>query len=331
MNGILRLATALASIALFAATAYAKCTGSNLLPALTKSHPKIMANVRKAANKVSNTDAILWRVEKEGLAPSHLFGTMHVSDPRIVGMPEQARTAVKSAKTVALEIADMSPAAMMQAVAKAPQLMVYVDGSRLDQKLSEENFKTAASVLTNAGMPAQMAAIVRPWMVSIMLAVPTCELQRVATGKKALDQEIGALAKAQKVPVVGLETIGSQLKSMAGIPDADQIAMLQVTLAFMDKREDLFETLIHAYVTRDLGMVIALTEGMKQIAGLKESGFDGFNRELITKRNHKMFDASLPIVDQGRAFVAVGAAHLIGDTGLVALYRKAGFTVTAVN
>ena len=325
------LASALAATLLLTSAATAKCSGISILPKLTKSHPEIMAEVRDAASKIQNTNAILWRVEKAGLKPSHLFGTIHVSDPRILAIPTAALDAIKEAKIVALEIADMSPAAMMQAVSKVPQLMVYTDGSRLDQKLTEDDFKKVTGVLNKAGMPGQMAALIRPWLVSIMLAVPPCETQRAASGKPVLDPYIGSLAKAQKTPVVGLETVEAQLKSMAGIADDDQIAMLRSSLAFLDQRDDIFETLLQSYINRDLGMVLSLTQGMAKIAGLKESGFANFSRELIENRNHKMLDSSLPMIDQGGAFIAVGAAHLIGDTGLVALIRKAGFSVTAVN
>ena len=37
-----------------------------------------------------------------------------------------------------------------------------------------------------------------------------------------------------------------------------------------------------------------------------------------------------PLIDEGAAFIAVGAAHLIGEKGLVELYRQAGYKVTAV-
>ncbi|MFT5507221.1 MAG: hypothetical protein ACI89J_000285 [Hyphomicrobiaceae bacterium] len=316
---------------LFVTQAHAKCAGADIIPTLSKTHPEIMAKVRAAADKIINTEAILWRVEKAGTQPSYLFGTMHISDKRITVMPKAAREAAAKARVVVLEIADMSAGAMMKAVMKVPQLMVYTDGGRLDGKLPAEEFARVNGLLAKAGVPKAMAAVMRPWMVSIMLAVPLCEQLRVAAGEVALDAQIGAAAKQKKIPVVGLETVASQLQSMAGVPDADQVSMLRVSLKFIAQREDLFETMIQAYLRRDLGIVLALSKGLAQIAGLKSSGFASFSRELIAKRNHKMFKNSQAVIDKGNAFVAIGAAHLIGKTGLVALYRKAGFTVTAVN
>jgi uncharacterized protein len=326
-----RVGAVIVMAGLAAANAQAKCGGSNIIPRLAKTHPEIMSQVRAKADKIRNTEAVFWRIEKPGVATSYLLGTMHVSDKRITSMPAPAQKALGAASTVALEIENMSPAAIMKAASAAPQLMVYMDGSRLDQRLSKAEFEQVSTLLGKTGMPAQMSYVLRPWMISIILAVPECERQRVAAGQHTLDQKIATAARKQGTPVVGLETVEDQLRSMAKVPEKDQLAMLRASLTFIKQRENFFETLIQVYVKRDLGVILALSDGMAKIAGLKNSGFASFSRELIIKRNRKMLKNSLPIVGKGGAFVAVGAAHLIGETGLVALYRKAGFTVSAVN
>jgi uncharacterized protein YbaP (TraB family) len=323
--------TLLCVVSFLVIPARAECAGTSLLSELQSSHPAIYKTARASADKVINTEAILWRVDKDGRASSHLFGTMHVADKRINDLSEPARTAIENAELLALEIEDMSPGAMMAEVAKVPQLMVYTDGSRLDQKLSAKDFAKASVLLASAGLPAPMTPVVRPWMVSIMLSIPDCEQKNNQSGMKALDQRLAAMAKQRKIPVVGLETIKSQITSMTTVPEKDQLAMLRLSLAYADRREDLFETMIQAYLKRDLGIVLSLTKALATLAKLKETGNAAFNRQLIEERNLKMFDTSLPLVDKGKAFIAVGAAHLIGATGLVALYRKAGFTVTAIN
>lgn len=320
----------LGAFALHLAVADAKCSGSDMLPRLQKSHPEIMADVRRKAALIPNTEAIFWRVSKPGTAASHLFGTMHVSDKRIVTMPPAASEALNGAKIVALEIKGITPEASMQAIAQMPGLMIYKDGSSLSQKLSAPEYEKIETLLGNSNLPREMLAVLRPWMVSIFMAVPECEQLRTQAGNLTLDSQIEKTATDGNIAVVGLETIGSQLKAMAAVPDADQLAILRVSLAFMADREDLFETLIQAYLGRELGVALALTDGMARIAGIKESGFAAFSLQLIERRNQTMFDTSLPIVDSGNAFIAVGAAHLVGANGLVALYRQAGFTVTAV-
>jgi uncharacterized protein YbaP (TraB family) len=323
--------TVLCIVSFLVIPARAECAGASILVDLKASHPAIYKTAREAAGKIANTEAILWRVEKAGLIPSHLFGTMHVADKRINDLSEAATTAIADATILAVEIEDMSPAAMMKEAAGLPQLMVYSDGTRLELKLTPEEFAKVSNLLGKSGIPAPMAQVIRPWLISTMLSVPDCELKRNPAGLHALDHRLAAIAKQRNIPVVGLETVKSQLQAMTSVPDKDQLAMLRLSLAYIDRREDLFETLIQAYLDRDLGIVLSLTKALAKLAGLTETGDVAFNRQLLEKRNHKMFDASLPLVDKGKAFIAVGAAHLIGTTGLVALYRKEGFTVTAVN
>jgi uncharacterized protein YbaP (TraB family) len=51
---------------------------------------------------------------------------------------------------------------------------------------------------------------------------------------------------------------------------------------------------------------------------------------MLTVRNTRMRDAAIPLMAEGGAFIAVGALHLVGREGLVALFREAGFSVYAI-
>lgn len=51
---------------------------------------------------------------------------------------------------------------------------------------------------------------------------------------------------------------------------------------------------------------------------------------MVTARNRTMADGAAPFIDEGGAFLAVGALHLAGPEGVVALLRKAGYTVEPV-
>ena len=60
------------------------------------------------------------------------------------------------------------------------------------------------------------------------------------------------------------------------------------------------------------------------------SGYAAFEERIVTMRNHVMAERSAPILDAGNAFIAIGALHLPGKQGLVALLEDAGYTVSAV-
>ena len=311
----------------------ATCSGKSILPDLASSHPEIYRDAIARAKRTPNTEAVLWRVSKPdqpNLKPSYLFGTMHVADKRIAEPPAAVRKALEAASIVALEVEDISPKAMMEAIGQIPQLIVYLDGSRLDQKMSADQFKKVENLVTSSGLPPQMAAMIRPWLVMTLLATPECEKQRVAAGATVLDGRIAEIAKSKKIPIVGLETIKSQLEAMAGVPEEDQLGLLRLSLAFANQREDQFETLIEAYEKRQLGIALHLSRALAKIAGVAKPGIVSFEREVIYKRNQIMFETSQPLVDRGNAFIAVGALHIVGEKGLVAMYRAAGFTVSPV-
>ncbi|WP_367717482.1 TraB/GumN family protein [Nitratireductor sp. GISD-1A_MAKvit] len=74
------------------------CSGTNLLKELAAKNPAALEEVRRQAAETPNGKGLLWRVEKEGVAPSYLFGTMHLSDPRVVAIPARARQAFDEAR-----------------------------------------------------------------------------------------------------------------------------------------------------------------------------------------------------------------------------------------
>ncbi|MEX0954632.1 MAG: TraB/GumN family protein [Rhizobiaceae bacterium] len=48
---------------------------------------------------------------------------------------------------------------------------------------------------------------------------------------------------------------------------------------------------------------------------------------MVSARNHGMVEAALPMIEEGGAFIAVGALHLPGSDGLVALLAAEGLKV----
>jgi uncharacterized protein YbaP (TraB family) len=57
---------------------------------------------------------------------------------------------------------------------------------------------------------------------------------------------------------------------------------------------------------------------------------EDFQRRLVDDRNQRMVERMQPYLQQGKAFVAVGALHLPGKTGLLERLQQQGYTVTRV-
>jgi uncharacterized protein len=307
-----------------------QCVGKDMLAELAVSDAVTHRKIMDEAGKVENTEALLWKIEKDGVPTSHLFGTIHMADTRVTTLPEAAKQVFSKAKTVALEIANTSDAGMIEAMTKVPELLAYTDGTTLQAQLSPAEFTKVTNLVGKTGMPGEAATVIRPWMISILLAMSDCQRLQMTAGKKALDSQLEDTAKKNGATVVGLETAESQMTAMASIPNDKQILLLKAGLAYADRTDDMIETLIQLYLSRKLGATMPFQIALGEKVGIPAKSYEDFTRILVTERNAKMRDATKPLLDKGDAFIAVGALHLSGKTGLVQLLREAGYKVTAV-
>ena len=306
------------------------CAGVNMLDEMKTKAPAAYAEIRTMAEATPNSRAVLWKVERDGTPPSYLLGTIHMTDPRVTAFSAAVENALSSTETVALEVADVSEDATNAAIVKATRLVLFTDGQTLDEMLSDEEYDKVKQTLSGAGLPGEMAAMFRPWVVSMILSVSSCERQKVKDGLPVLDLKIANAARQRGLKVVGLETIESQLGAMAGIPDDQQVAMLRASLKFADRANDTMETLLQLYLSRDMGSAWPFHLALAKQAGIGQHSFSDFQKRIVSDRNEHMRNAALPLLARGRVLIAVGALHLVGEQGLVALLRDAGYTLTAI-
>lgn len=309
------------------------CTGRNVLDELKTSDPAAHARILAEAARTENANAILWRVEKAGTAPSYLFGTVHLTDERIHRLSPAVTAALGGARRLVLELDDLSPDAFTKQLANAPQLvglMLYTDGRRLDRLLGGADYATVSDALSRAGVPPAAAATFRPWIVNLMLAVPECEQYRMRSGLLSLDARLAKDTEQRGIKALGLETVASQLQALSAVPEPDQVEILKATARYYHRADDLIETMIQLYLRRELGALWPLQLELAEKVGVRRDVYDSYERALLVTRNLHMRDSALPYLAEGEAFIAVGALHLPGRTGLVSLFREAGYTVTAV-
>ncbi len=306
------------------------CQGSDMLAETKVTNPEVYEQIMAEAAATENAGALLWKIERDGRPTSYLFGTVHLTDDRVTKLSPAVLSALKEAKAVALEVADLSENATATVIAQSAPLAIYSDGRRLDQMLSPSEYESVKNVVSRSGLPADLAALFKPWIVSMILSVSDCERTKVQQGKRVLDMKIAETGKSLGIPVVGLETIPDQLAALAAVPEKQQLDMLRVSLRFAHRMNDLMETLVQLYLDRRITAALPLQLAMARQAGVGEGAFAGFQQKLLTERNEKMISVAEPLLTQGGVFIAVGALHLPSKNGLVALLRQAGYTVTAV-
>ncbi|NLR99133.1 polysaccharide biosynthesis protein GumN [Rhizobium sp. P38BS-XIX] len=308
------------------------CGGKDLMAELQKSDPAKYASIIADGDKVENGRGIFWKIEKPSLKPSWLLGTMHVSDSRVVTMPKGAPEAVAAADTIVVEsdeILDDKKAAA--ALFANPSLTMLTDGSTISQHLSPEENTRLEAGLKARGIALAAVSRMQPWLISSSFEMTGCEVRRKAAGAKFLDQKLAGDAAAQGKQVKGLETLAEQAKAMSDLPIALHLKSLMQTLSLGDKINDVNETMTDLYLAGNIGAMIPMLKVIEPDQNISDDDTAAFEQRIILDRNKVMAERSAPILEKGNAFIAVGALHLAGDQGLVALLRKQGFTVTAVN
>ncbi|RUV93003.1 polysaccharide biosynthesis protein GumN, partial [Mesorhizobium sp. M5C.F.Ca.IN.020.14.1.1] len=257
---------------------------------------------------------------------------MHMSDPRVTTLPPAAQKAFDAADTIVIETTEvLDQQKMMAAFLKEPELMMFTDSTTLSSLLSPDDAAAVNKALDSRGIPPASVAKMKPWMLSTMVALPACELARQAGGTPVLDIKLAQDAKASGKAVDGLETIADQLRAMASLPLAFHMKGLVDTLKLGNRVNDVNETMIVLYQRGDIGMLWPLFRAVLPGDEDDSAGYAAFEETMITSRNKAMIDHAGPILAKGNAFMAVGALHLPGAEGLVEDFRKAGYTVTAVD
>ena len=310
------------------AMAETRCEGRNLIEHYASSEPAKLAEIESAAALIANGEGIFWKIEKDGLEPSYLMGTMHLADDAIARLEGARREAFDKSATVVIESTEaLDQAAAMAAMLANRHLTLLTDGTTLDQLLDEETVALLRTAVEARGMPFGAARIMQPWVIAASVGIPVCEIATKRDGKPVLDALIGRLASEEGKELVGLETMKEQFEAISGLPQEFHLQALKETLAIGDVAVDITETMKALYLEGRIGWVTPLLRvATPRTAG--SQGYAEFQERLIDRRNVLMAERSTPILEKGGAFIAVGALHLPGESGLVEQYRRMGYSLS---
>lgn len=307
------------------------CIGNNLINELPS---QALEDARSEAAKTPNGQGLFWKISKDAQQRSWLYGTMHVTDPRILNLSDAVTKAIDQSDTVVIETLDLlDPLKAQAALLKNPELTMFTNGQKLTSTMSADDKSFVEAELEERGIPASFVARMKPWMVMSLVSVPDCEQQRKASGEQILDFAIVERAKTQGKDLKGLETILEQVTAMASLPIDFQVKGLVESLRLGDVLTDVSETMTQLYLQEDIALITpALKAVAKELGQEKDpdEDFGAFEAKIILERNYLMAERAEPILNDGNAFIAIGALHLPGEEGVIELLRKQGFDITRV-
>lgn len=270
------------------------------------------------------TTGLLWKIETPASSspadtPDYLFGTMHSDDPRITVIPEAVQAALTKSDSFCLEMVPDTTA--MVTMSKS---MMFANGKTLQAVVGDQLFAQLSPLMLQRGIPAQALAMFKPWAVFLTLSVPPQK-----TGM-FLDLVLYEKAKQQQKMLCGLETAEEQVMIFEETSLEDQILLLQQLVRDPQAQDQQLAQLTEKYLARDIGGLVTLSQEFDDATPQEQKSAEAFLARLIDDRNARMVERMLPRLEQGSAFIAVGALHLSGARGILQFLVDRGYTVSAV-
>ena len=266
------------------------------------------------------TKGLLWRVSKAGVAPSYVFGTIHVADPRVLDLPDPVSRALARSRHYYTESFQGEREAMR--FFEAGQ---FDDGRRLEPLIGAESYARLAELLRERRIPDEVIARLKPWAALANLTVTPEDYEAVT-----LDQKLAGLARARKLRVIGLEGVEEQISVFERIPLETQVELLKHALAHRDELAAMIEPTIRAWMNRDLAGVRLASSRAAELYPEMAGHYRILYEHVVENRSVVMAHRLSTPLREGRAFVAVGANHLYGTRGMLALIEKQGYRVERV-
>ncbi|WP_276497688.1 TraB/GumN family protein [Pontibacter litorisediminis] len=264
-------------------------------------------------------NALLWKITGKGLKkPSYLYGTIHAICPDKMAISEALRASVSQTEQLSLEL-DMDDPEM---TAQIMQLVKLPAGQSLKAMFNEEQYKALADLFsTSYGMDIQHLDNMKPFMLYTMLIPVMTECT-----PESYEQKLMELAHSQQKEVVGIESVQQQMEAVDKLPNEIYADMLVRTATDLPQSKADYQEMVTLYLAQDLK---GLQELMKR--DYSEENYNKFSEVFLVQRNKNWIPVMERMAREKPTLFAVGAAHLAGENGVLALLRKQGYKVTPVH
>ncbi|MEA2043642.1 MAG: TraB/GumN family protein [Bacteroidota bacterium] len=267
-----------------------------------------------AQDRLANS--LLWKIEGDSsVQPSYLFGTVHMIPEQDFLFTDSMNAVLSRCEQLILEIDINIPLIKQLQIAKK----AFIGGGmEISDYMSEEEFRNFSAVMLDS-----LGVSNRTFKACLKMK-PIYSMSLILNDliKNPVQYEAYLNEKAIEIdiPVLGLESIDYQIAVIDSISMKEQIKMIRDQLA---ASQTMYEQMIEAYVNQDI------TRLHNYIP--EESTSIDFQNSLLTNRNKNWIPEISKNIKTKPSFIAVGAGHLAGETGVINLLKKAGFKVSPVN
>ncbi|MCP5344070.1 MAG: TraB/GumN family protein [Pseudomonadales bacterium] len=261
----------------------------------------------------------VWQVSSEDNT-IYLGGTVHLLRPSDFPLPEPFETAYQRSDELYFEtdVAGLNDFAVQ---ARMLQALTYTGTDSLRTVLTEETYQALNDHLTSTGMPIQMLEKFKPGLLVSTLQI--MEFQKLGFTPQGVDTYFSARAIGDGKPVGELEPIDAQIDFISRMGEGKESEFVRLSLEELQEIPEAMTQMIDAWRRGDNDMLATLfVNDMKQVHP------ELYDSLLLQRNNAWMLIVESMFQDADIEFVLVGAAHLVGEDGLLSQLQAKGYTIT---
>jgi uncharacterized protein len=271
-----------------------------------------------ATDGVGESKATLWKVRGDHNSV-YLLGSIHVLSKQVYPLKPALERAFDDADQVVFEI-DLTRFDQKSFSKEFSRTAYYPPGQSLSSKLTPETIELLNRVLPSYGLSLKRVEHLRPWYLAEALSSRTLESAGF-TNRFGVDLYFYRKAKAAGKPMLGLETLRDQAEIFDRFNDRQNEQYLLSTISGLPEYAEMIRRLVNAWKDGDVRLLDRLLNQDKEADPIT-------HETLFSRRNAKW----VPEIERfahasGNYLIIVGAGHLVGDDGVVAQLRRAGFSV----
>lgn len=273
---------------------------------------------------VPKDKSLLWKVSGNGLdKPSWVFGTIHLIPKEGFKFSDATLSALHKSKKVAFEI-DMKEMTNLRSQLSLMTKAFMKGGKTLRDLLPPEDYAFVRRKMDEKGLPITMLERLKPMFLSTMFSTGDDDTKSNTGELTSCEMEIYSISKREGKSSAGLETAAYQMAIFDSIPYELQAKMLMESLLNTEHGSNEFDQMLEMYQKQDI-------DSMHQMVANESSGMKDYENILLKNRNSNWIPVMGRLMNENSTFFAVGAGHLGGPGGVLALLRKKGYRVEPVN
>lgn len=252
---------------------------------------------------------------KKGDKTVILFGTIHITKPDWLPLPQTISKQLTAADALAVELDMKDP----KTVSETMQYMAALGtaDTHLSTILTPKELKKAKELL---GPAADDVLQMKPWLVALTATV--LRTQKLGFTLTAIEEILSRQARNEQKPVIALETVAQQFAVFEQLTAEEEKIFLQQSLLNDDetfKKE--MELTVKVWKNNDKQAANQLLEKFKNTTPrLYQAMFEQRN-QLMVKRIEQINQQHSALM------VAVGALHLYGTNGVIDLLEGKGYSI----